>query len=131
MLRDAGGSDAGYGMFTADYHPKKSATYLHNLTTILADKGAAPPGRLGYSIPDKPATMHDLLLRKSNGAFELLVWNEKASGADAISVSLASLQPAVRLYDPTVGTDTLQTLAKVRAVPLTLSDHPVILEFGR
>ena len=70
MLRDAGGSDAGYGLFDADYHPKQSASYLHNLTTILSDNGVAQPGKLPYTIPNPPATVHDLLLRKSNGAFE-------------------------------------------------------------
>ena len=36
MLRDAGGSDSGYGIFEGDYRPKKSAACLHNLTTILS-----------------------------------------------------------------------------------------------
>lgn len=131
MLRDAGGSDAGYGLFEADYRPKKSATYLHNLTTILSDHGTGLPGKLSYTIPDQPATVHDLLLRKSSGAFELVVWSEKASGTNNVTVALESPPASVRVYDPTTGTNALQTLANVRSVPLTLSDHPVVLEVGR
>ncbi len=128
MLRDAGGSDAGYGMFKADYQPKRSAMYLHNLTTILADNGVAPPGRLNYTISDQPTTVHELLLQESNGAFELVVWNEKAKGTDRIVVDLGDVREAVRVYDPTTGTVPVQTLTDVSSVSLTLSDHPVIIE---
>jgi hypothetical protein len=33
----------------------------------------------------------------------------------------------VRIYDPTRGTEPVQTLADVRSIELTLSDHPLIL----
>jgi hypothetical protein len=110
MLRDAGGSDAGYGMFEADYDPKKSATYLHNLTAILSDDGVATPGRLNYAIS------------------ELVVWSEKADGTNSVTVDLGGAYPAVRLYDPTTATAPIQTLTDVRSISLTLSDHPVIIE---
>lgn len=132
MLRDAGGSDAGYGIFESDYHPKKSATYLHNLTTILADHGQAAhaPGRLDYTIADLPQTVHDLLLQKSDGTFELVVWNERASGSNDVTVNLAAEHPSIKVYDPTTGTSPVRTLSNARAAPLTLSDHPVVLEIA-
>ena len=128
MLRDARGSDAGYGMFERDYHPKRSATYLHNLTTILSDNGVSKPGKLRYTIPDQPATVHDLLLRKSTGTFELVVWSEKADGTNSATVDLGGIHRSVKLYDPTTGTAPPQTLTEARSVSLTLSDHPVIME---
>jgi hypothetical protein len=128
MLRDAGGSDAGYGMFTRDYQPKRSALYLHNLTTILSDDGVSQPGKLRYTIPNQPETVHDLLLRKSSGTFELVVWSEKADGTNSISVDLGGVPRSVKLYDPTTGTAPVRTLTDARSVSLTLSDHPVILE---
>jgi hypothetical protein len=128
MLRDAGGSDAGYGMFERDYHPKKSATYLHNLTAILADHGVAKPGELAYSIPNPPATVHELLLQKGDGVFELVVWSEKASGSSDVVMELGAVHAALNVYDPTIGTAPVQTFSNVRSVPLTLSDHPVVIE---
>ncbi len=130
MLRDAGGSDAGYGLFDADYHPKQSATYLHNLTTILSDNGVARPGKLRYTIPNPPATVHDLLLRKSNGAFELAVWNERVNGTNDVTVDLGGTHRSVKVFDPTIGIAPIQTYAKARSVPLTLSDHPVVMEIS-
>jgi hypothetical protein len=128
MLRDAQGSDAGYGMFELGYQPKRSAAYLHNLTTILFDNGVARQGELRYTIPNQPTTVHDLLLQKSNGMFELVVWNEKANGTDSVTVDLGATHRSVRVYDPTTGTTPIQTLTSVRSLPLTLSDHPVIVE---
>src|SRR5262249_16045904 len=79
MLRDD--PVQGYwGLFDVNYAPKLSGTYLHNLTAILTDTGASAPGRLAYSIPNEPTTVHDLLLQKSSVAFELAVWNERPSG---------------------------------------------------
>ncbi|MFC1716797.1 glycosyl hydrolase, partial [Candidatus Poribacteria bacterium] len=54
-----------FGFYRPDYTPRLAATYLHNLTTILADNSSIPtPGNLNYSIPSQPVTVHDLLLQK-------------------------------------------------------------------
>jgi hypothetical protein len=127
MLRDDPGQ--GYwGLFHTDYTAKPSATFLHNLTTILAGKTSSTPGSLLYSVPGEPATVHDLLLQKSDGAFELEVWDENASGSNNITVNLGATFATVHIYDPTLGTSATQTLGKVASVPLTLSDHPLIIE---
>ena len=57
-----------FGFYTTDYTPRTSAHYLHNLTTILKDdKSIETPGRIAYSIPDKPETVHTLLLQNMTG----------------------------------------------------------------
>jgi hypothetical protein len=127
MLRDD--PVQGYwGLFHTNYTAKRSAVCLHNLTTILADKNPATPGSLHYSIPGEPATVHDLLLQKSNGAFELAVWGEQVTGSNDITVNLGGTFANVHVYDPTVGTSATQTLASAASIPLTLSDHPLIVE---
>jgi hypothetical protein len=127
MLRDDPGQ--GYwGLFHTNYTAKRSATCLHNLTTILTDKISSTPGSLKYSVPGEPTTVHDLLLQKSNGAFELAVWGEQVSGSNNITVNLGAAFATVHVYDPTVGISAIQTLRKVASVPLTPSDHPLIIE---
>jgi hypothetical protein len=131
LLRDRSdeGGNQQFGFYKPDYTPRKAAVYLHNLTTILADTGALPkPGHLNYTIPDQPATVHDLLLQKSDGAFALVVWSELVRGTNSITINLGGAHPTVTLYDPTVGTSATQTLHNAASVPLTLSDHPVIIE---
>jgi hypothetical protein len=128
MLRDD--PVQGYwGLFDTSYNPKTSGTYLHNMTTILADHGSAPPGRLDYSIASEPATVHDLLLQKSNGKFELVVWDERPTGgSDDVDVDLGHLRATVNVYDPTTGTSPTQILDQVSSVSMTVSDHPVVIE---
>ena len=131
LLRDRTDEDGNqtFGFFRPDYTPRKAATYLHNLTTILADNGASSiPGSLNYSIPDEPATMHDLLLQKSNGRFELVVWDERVKGSDKVEVNLGTTFSSVTIYDPTVGPSPVENLKSTAHVPLTLSNHPVVLE---
>ncbi|HZY83189.1 MAG TPA: hypothetical protein VFE78_00045, partial [Gemmataceae bacterium] len=124
---DEGGNQT-FGFFKPDYTPRKAAVYLHNLTTVLADQGSpARPGRLQYSIPEQPATVHELLLQKSDGTFALVVWNERLRGADEVTVRLGRAYPAVKVYDPTVGTRPVQARENVAELKLTLSDHPLII----
>jgi hypothetical protein len=128
MLRDD--PVQGYwGLFDTSYNPKKSGTYIHNLTTILADTGTRTTGKLNYSIASEPATVHDLLLQKSDGTFELVVWDERPSGgSDNVTVDLSTSRATVKVYDPTAGTSPSQTIHGVSTVMLTLSDHPMVIE---
>jgi len=129
QLKDFAPYDEFFGLFNQDYTPKLAATYLHNMTAVLADTATSfTPGTLAYSIPSQPATVHDLLLQKGSGQFELAVWSEKASGTNSITVNLGTTFSTVNVYDPTVGTSPVQVLSNASSVPLTLSDHPVILE---
>jgi hypothetical protein len=128
MLRDDP-AQGYWGLFDTNYNPKKSGTYLHNLTTILADTGARTPGKLNYSIANEPATVHDLLLQKSDGAYALVVWDERpGGGSDDLAVTLGASRTTVAVYDPTAGTSPTQTLHTVSSVALTLNDHPVVIE---
>jgi len=123
-------SDGAFGFYKGDLTtPRKSADYLHNFTTILADTGTlASPGQVGYSIQSQPATVHDLLIQKTDGTYELVIWGEQVTGSNDISVDLGGIH-AVKVYDPTTGTTPTQTLNNVTTVPLTVSDHALVLEF--
>jgi hypothetical protein len=117
-----------FGFFKSDYTPRKSAVYLHNLTTILADRGTpSKPGRLSYSIPEQPATVHEMLLQKNGGTFALVVWGERLKGSEDVTVRLGGTYPSLKVYDPTIGTGPVRSLGAVDSLKLTLSDHPLIV----
>ena len=61
-----------------------------------------------------------------------MVWGEKyEGGSDRIVLSLDKYYDRIRVYDPTVGTDPVENLYSVRDVNLTMTNHPLILEFRK
>ncbi|MDX8436966.1 glycosyl hydrolase [Mesorhizobium abyssinicae] len=130
LLRDRTDEEGNqsFGFFKPDYSPRKAAIYLHNLTTILADKGTlAKPGQLDFTIADQPETVHELLLQHSDGTFQLIVWDERLSGQDHVTVQFGDTRASVTTYDPTIGVEPVQTLSNVRSLEITLSDHPIVI----
>jgi hypothetical protein len=129
-LKDDGDN---YGLVNSDYSLRPQATCLKNFTTILADHSSNfTPGSIAYSIPNEPATVHDLLLQKSDGTFDLAVWDEQIPGSgvsDSVTVNLGGTY-TVSEYDATTGTSAIKTLTGVSTVTLTLTDHPVILQLS-
>jgi hypothetical protein len=130
LLRDRTdeGGNQSFGFYKADYSPRKAAIYLHNLTTILADKGTlAKPGEFDFLIANQPKTVQELLLQHSDGTFQLTVWGERLSGQDRVTVHLGVTRVSVRIYDPTTGIEPVKTLTNVGSLELTLSDHPIVI----
>ena len=66
-------------MYDASFNHKLAATYMHNLTTILADTSSNfTPVSVPISIVNaQPATIvHYLLMEKSSGKYEFRIWDE-------------------------------------------------------
>jgi hypothetical protein len=130
LLRDRSdeGGNQQFGLFRPDYTPRTAAVYLHNLTSILSDsRPIRKLGSLNYSIPNEPETVHDLLLQKSDGTFALIVWSELLKGTNDVVVNLEARYSTIRIFDPTVGTSVAETLHDIRSIPLSLSNHPVVV----
>ena len=96
MLRDD--PVQGYwGLFDTSYNPKTSGDVPAQPDDHPRRHGArTAPGKLDYSIAREPATVHDLLLQKSGGTFELVVWDEQPSGgSDTVTVDLTTARATV------------------------------------
>jgi hypothetical protein len=128
-LRDGEGGTGSQGLFHEDWSPKLAAIYIHNLTSILADKSPLlHHDRLLYSINDQTMTIHDLLLEKSNGTLELVVWGERVAGTSNVTIHFDAPHPIVNIYDVNRGVTPIQRLLKVRDVALSVGDHALIIE---
>lgn len=126
-LMDGEGGPGHQGLFEGA-RPKMAATYIHNLTTILADSGSlAHPARLAFTVATRSKTVHDLLLQKSDGAFDLVLWDEKRAGTDDVTVTFADTHDRIEVFDIARGTAPIETPQHVRQVTLELSNHAVIL----
>ncbi len=133
LVDNEGGFENEFGIVRSDYSYKPAAIFIHNLTQILSDNRSLLTRSLKYKIPNEPETVHDLLLQKSNGMFELVVWDDRPIGEarDKVTVELGGTRRTVDIYDPTVGTTKVQTYNDVNSVQLTLTDHPLILEVAK
>jgi hypothetical protein len=131
QLRDGEGGDGNQGIFNSNSTPKLAATYIHNLTAILADNRPIPlPGMLNYSIIDQPATVHDLLVQKSDGTFELIIWNENVRGSDEVTINFDRVFATIKVYDVSIGTRPTKLLNRSKSMTLRLNDHALIVEIA-
>jgi hypothetical protein len=135
------GRDTQSGLFRMDHTPKPAATAIHNVTTLLADRGRRGfrPGALDYVLSNLPATGDQLLLEKSSGVFDLILWAEPPnwndvthqevnSAATPVTVTLTDESANVAVYDPTLGLRAVRRGHDVDTVTVALRDHPVIIE---
>ncbi len=131
-LVDEEGSTGNHGLYRKNHSPKPAADYIHALTTILADTGTiVTPGTLDYTVSSQPETVHDLLLQKSDGTFELVLWGERVTGDNDVMVQLGAKFTTVRIYDISEGPAPQRRLSHVSSLPLTLSDHTLVVEMRR
>ncbi|MBH5402629.1 RHS repeat protein [Bradyrhizobium sp. CNPSo 4010] len=134
--------EANFGLFNSDGTPKLAATAIHNLTTILADDGKGglqPTDPLNYTLSNMPATGNSMVLGKSNGAYELVVWaepklwndatdTELSNAAQTVTVNLGSVHHTVKVYDTLTGTTAIASYTDVSSITIPVSDHPLIIE---
>jgi len=128
-------SEMHFGVFNNDNSPKLAAVAIHNLTSLLNANNAPvagfTPGTLAWSATGLPTTANTMLLEKTNGAFDLAVWNEPATattGAAAVTVSLGATYGTVEVFDPVTGSAPIQTLTNVSQVNLSLGLDPLVIE---
>ena len=132
-----------YGLFTVDGAPKQAATDLHNLTSILADKGANAssfaPGSLDYSVSGlDPQYGFQTLFSKSNGSFDVALWSEpnffNPSTSQKANVTPSSVTVKlngtynVDVFDPVVGTGAISHAQGVSSINVQLTTDPLIVE---
>lgn len=134
--------EANFGLFNSDGTPKLAATAIHNLTTILADDGKGglqPTDPLNYTLSNMPASGNSMVLGKSNGAYELVVWaepklwndatdTELSNAAQTVTVNLGAVHHTVKVYDTLTGTTAIASYTDVSTITVPVSDHPLVIE---
>ncbi|MDB5395958.1 MAG: hypothetical protein JWM91_3464 [Rhodospirillales bacterium] len=116
-----------YGLMNQDGSPKPAGAALHNLTTILADAGAPRSGSLSYSLSGTTANDSTLLMQKSSGTFQLVVWNE-IDAAHMVTLALPQSAAKINIYDPITGSVAVQRASNAGTITFRVPDHPVIAE---
>jgi hypothetical protein len=136
-----------YGFYQSDQATiKVNGTAVKNTYTILNDTGGTAltftPGQFNYSISGLPAAGagggNSLLLEKSNGTWEIVIWKEPTIWNDtthsqvtpstsSLTVSLPITATTVNVYDPIVST-TPTTTHSTSSVSVSLAADAQIVE---
>ena len=117
-----------WGLVRADGSEKPAFVSLKNLIAELSD-GSNPASlrQLAWSLSAKNEQTHHLLLQKSNGEFDLILWQEVTSydrsrQTDIDNAPLASMltldeeASSITLYEPSVQAQPLRTYTHVTQV---------------
>jgi hypothetical protein len=135
-------SDPGWGVIRDDGTPKPSATAIRNLMAILNDAGTdaatfTPAAPLNYSLSGMPSASGNFIIQKSNGAFDIILWNETSiwdnSTATQLSIPTSTVTITLprtmsgNVYDPLQGTGSIMVFNDAKA-QVSLNDAPLIIE---
>jgi hypothetical protein len=129
-----------WGLIRADGTEKPAFTALRNLISELSD-GSTPAhlGQLRCSLSATNEQTNHLLLQKSSGEFDLVLWQEVSSydyrrQADIENAPLSSVltlgeeASSITLYEPSLQAQPLRTYSHVTTVTLEIPDHPLVVK---
>jgi hypothetical protein len=131
-----------WGLIRSDGTEKPAFVALKNLIAELNDTAEPPhPGQLVWSLDAQDAAVHHLLLQKSTGEFDLVLWqdvpsyNEKAQTDIATQRRHATLTLnrkalSVALYEPVVQSQPVRTYTDTAQVALEIPDHPLVIRIA-
>lgn len=129
-----------WGLIRSDGSEKPAFTALKNLIGELNDPSEpASLKQLSYSLHTQSASIHHLLLQKSNGEFFLILWQEVPSydykqqqdiavSPQPLTLTLQQKAKKISTYEPTVGGQPLQNYANVARLSLQVPDHPLVIQ---
>jgi hypothetical protein len=131
-----------WGLVRADGSEKPAFSALKNLIAELRDtEQPAHLQELKWNLNTDDTRVHHLLLQKSNGAFELVLWQEVASfdlkrqvdlnnpRLDA-EVQLSQAARRVTIFEPSKQSDPVKAYDNVSKIPLEIPDSPLVVEIS-
>lgn len=133
----------GFGIFSKTGTPRTTATYLHNLTSIMDDSGLQAatfsPGILKFFLSGMPSTGIYQLFQKSDGHFQLVIWNNVANynlvtqqaipvAPVNVTVSLETTKADMKVFNPTIGVYAINQTTDATDITVSLADYPMIID---
>jgi hypothetical protein len=131
-----------WGLVRADGSEKPAFSALKNLIAELRDtEQPAHLQELKWNLNTDDTRVHHLLLQKSNGAFELVLWQEVASfdlkrqvdlnnpRLDA-EIQLSQAARRVTIFEPSKQSDPVKAYDNVSKIPLEIPDAPLVVEIS-
>jgi hypothetical protein len=131
-----------WGLIRANGSEKAAFIALKNLIAELNDKTkTADLQPLAWSISPDDAQIHHVLLQKSDGTYDLVLWQEVSSydlqrhtdinnSALSAAITLERAAHNITIYDPVTQAEPVHTWNDVKSVPLEIPDYPIVVELS-
>ncbi len=128
-----------WGLIRADGTEKPAFAAIKRLIEELNDTSEPQrPTNLQWSLSQTTPSVHHLLLQKSNGEFDLVLWQEVssydtrsqseiASSPVASVLTIGQQVSSIRLYVPSLQAASLKTYANTTTAALQIPDHPLVV----
>ncbi|CAA9584042.1 CBM51 [uncultured Synechococcales cyanobacterium] len=127
--------EGSWGILNPDGSPQPAFKALKNLIDLVEEPGAGrfTPGKLDYKLSGAMTGVNHTLLQKSNGKFNLILWQDDEAGNNPDqSVTLTLNQPisSAKTYLPLNSTEATNSYSKPTNINLKVPDHPLVVELS-
>jgi hypothetical protein len=131
-----------WGLIRSDGSEKPAFSAVKNLIGELRDSTEPKElQQLAYSLNTNNISVHHLLLQKSDGEFDLILWQEVPSydyqnqtdiavPQEPVTLTLGRNAVSIRAYEPAAKAEPLQVLFNTARVDLRVPDHPVVVQIA-
>ena len=132
--------EQGFGLVRADGSEKPAFVALRSLIALLADPGPAfTTAPLTYALAGDTAGVHRLVLQRRDGRHLLVLWHAASSWDEAVrrdldvpprtlTLVLARAPRTLRTHLPLHGGAGTRTVAATERLPISVPDHPLVVE---
>jgi len=127
--------ESDWGILNYDGSPQPAFTSLKNLISLVKNPGAGnfTPGKLDYNLSGDIVGVNHTLLQKSDGKFNLILWQDDESGDNPDqSVTLTLNQPfnSAKTFLPLNSTEATNSFTNPKSINLSVPDHPLVIELN-
>jgi len=127
--------ESNFGILNYDGSPQPAFTSLRNLIDLVEEPGAGnfTPGKLDYQLSGDIAGVNHTLLQKSDGKFELILWqDDEGDNNPDQKVTLTLNQPIsnAKTYLPLNSTEATNSFTNPKSINLSVPDHPLVVELN-
>jgi len=125
--------ESDWGILNYDGSPQPAFNALKNLIKLIEEPGAGnfTPGKLDYKLSGDMTGANHTLLQKSNGKFNLILWQDEEAGNNPDQqVTLTLNQPfsSAKTYLPLNSTEATKNFTNPKRIDLSVPDHPLVVE---
>ena len=134
--------ESDWGILNYDGSPQPAFASLKNLIDLVEEPGAKfTPGKLDYKLSGDTTGVNHTLLQRSNGEFNLLLWQKDKSfdpstnkdisvPNQSVTLTLNQSIGSAKTYLPLNSTSVVSSYTNPKSINLTVPDHPLLIKLA-